>query len=231
MKWKATCPNCNKKQKRWDFIVPFQGFANACPHCGTLYKKTLKNDVMGAIAGIFMAVLLIFIQAYLNSYVITIFLFILIMTGLLFSSPYWTRLLTLPEKDNTIYRAWFVPFIRFQMLILALILLLAFLSIFALPLLNRLETHYRNWGQEIKKIESTEGLKSAAINQNETLLETLEMLNIVLQNNLIFSFLVSLLLLCNFLFFFKIRHLHWTKAILTSAYPGVFVKRKELPDQ
>lgn len=205
MKWKAICPNCNAKQKRWDFFDPFTGFANTCPQCGSFYKNARKNNFAENVVGIFLGVLLIFIQTYLDSWMVAFFLLTLMLAGFFYLRPYFTRLVALPERDRTIYRAYFVPFVRFQILILALVLLLAFLSIFAIPLLKGLETHYRSWGPEIEKIESTEGLKSAARTQNETLLETVEMLILVFKNNLFFSFCISLLLLCNCLFFVKVR--------------------------
>jgi uncharacterized protein (DUF983 family) len=140
MKWKAICPNCNAKQKRWDFFDPFTGFANTCPQCDSFYKNTRKNDFAGYVGGISLGVLLIFIQTYLDSWMVTFFLFTLMLAGFFYLRPYFTRLVELPERDRTIYSAYFVPFVRFQILILALVLSLAFLSIFALPLLNRLET-------------------------------------------------------------------------------------------
>jgi hypothetical protein len=158
------------------------------------------------------------VLAYFNiiqwSYAVLISLVLLITT--LYLSPYYTTLSEIEDSKKNIIGKWMAPFFKWQILIIFYVIFLNMINVSAQIAYEKNTPRDVSIIDKIEATSSEKELKEIAKTQDNIIILASSMLSNVLEINSLGSAVLTLLLICNLLFYQKIKH-QYNKAISADA--------------
>ncbi len=212
MEYSSICPNCSKPQSRWDITDPYPGFVNSCKDCGADYKATKRTNVISILISLPIVALFILASKEYIEWPVSLTSSLLFLLILVYASPYYAKLIEVPKPHRNIMKKWFIPYLRWQVVILVFAIILLGANVLMLSHNDLSKKEYCCLMEKVEGLENVGDLKKVIEYQNNSWLLLHKMDKSVFKLNIIISGVLILFLLINILFYFKIRSAHNAQA-------------------